>query len=237
MNILITAGPTREPIDAVRYIGNRSSGKLGFALANAAASSNHSVTLLMGPGVNIPPINPNINLLRFESTADLQSLLQTHFPTTDLLIMAAAVADYTPITQHTGKLPRSHNKSDRMTIELKPTPDLTASLAPTKQPHQRIIAFALEDPAVLEQRAVEKMKRKKVDAIVANPLGTMDSDTITPILFHSSGSRTTPGTPGTPGIPETPGTPGTTTAGSLPKSEFASWLLTQALALFSSTNS
>ncbi|QQE10067.1 phosphopantothenoylcysteine decarboxylase [Planctomycetota bacterium] len=208
MNILITAGPTREPIDAVRFIGNRSSGKVGLALAATAASQNHNVTLLLGPGITIPPSFPaNINLIHFESTADLQSLLTTHFPTTDILIMAAAVADYTPKTQHQGKLPRSADKSATLTIELTPTPDLTANLAPLKQPNQRIIAFALEEPSVLIERATAKMKRKKVDAILANPLGTMESDSINPTFITAAGQRTAPGP--------------------MPKTDFAPWLLTQ----------
>ena len=207
MNILITAGPTREPIDAVRFIGNRSSGKVGIALAQAAANENHHVILLLGPGIDFAPQSEMIKLLRFESTADLQSLLKEHFPTCDVLIMAAAVADYTPRNQHEGKLPRSRDKSQTLTVELTPTPDLTAELALRKQSHQKTIAFALEEPNVLIERATQKMNRKKVDAILANPLGTMEADTITPTFLTSTGGQIAPG--------------------SMNKLDFAKWLLNQ----------
>ncbi|QDU32110.1 Coenzyme A biosynthesis bifunctional protein CoaBC [Poriferisphaera corsica] len=207
MNILITAGPTREPIDAVRYIGNRSSGKVGISLALAAYKNEHNVTLLMGPGIQLPEMPSQISILRFESTADLQSLLSVHFPNCDILIMAAAVADYTPLEKHDGKLPRSHDQGDSMIIELTPTPDLAAALAPQKKPNQQIIAFALEEADVLIERATAKMKRKKVDAIVANPLGTMEADVITPTLITPSGQTSSPG--------------------ELRKAEFASWLIKQ----------
>ena len=207
MNILITAGPTREPIDAVRYIGNRSSGKLGISLADAAHQANHNVTLLMGPGVEMPEMSEAIHVVRFESTADLQSLLAEYFPDCDILVMAAAVADYTPVNTHAGKLPRSQNQSETMVIELTPTPDLTASLAPRKKPNQTIIAFALEEADVLIERAAAKMKRKQVDAIVANPLGTMESERITPTLISMTGETYNPG--------------------ELTKAQFAAWLIQQ----------
>ena len=189
MRILITAGPTREPIDEVRFISNRSSGQMGFALAQAASSAGHEVTLLLGPVLLPPSVADQVNVVRFNTTADLEGLLAEHFPKCDVLIKAAAVADYRPSEYIPGKTPRGEGLS----IQLEPTPDLVAGCAKTKRDDQTIIAFALEDPTVLETRAVEKMQCKKVDAILANPLQTMDASDIEPILFYADGRRDSPG--------------------------------------------
>lgn len=189
MRILITAGPTREPIDDVRFISNRSSGQMGFALAQAAADAGHDTTLLLGPVLMPPSVGERVRVIRFNTTADLEALLAEHFPKCDVLIKAAAVADYRPITLTKGKMPRGEG----LAIHLEPTPDLVAQCAKTKRDDQTIIAFALEDPLVLETRAVEKMNRKKVDAILANPLQTMDANDIEPILFYADGRRDQPG--------------------------------------------
>jgi phosphopantothenoylcysteine decarboxylase/phosphopantothenate--cysteine ligase len=189
MRILITAGPTREPIDDVRFISNRSSGQMGFALADAAALAGHDVTLLLGPVLLPPSVAERVEVIRFNTTADLEALLAEHFPKCDVLIKAAAVADYRPAELMRGKAPRGAG----LKIELEPTPDLVAGCAKTKRGDQAIIAFALEDPSVLETRAVEKMNRKKVDAILANPLQTMDATDIEPILFYADGRRDEPG--------------------------------------------
>jgi phosphopantothenoylcysteine decarboxylase/phosphopantothenate--cysteine ligase len=162
---------------------------MGFALAQAASIAGHEVTLLLGPVLLPPSVSEQVNVVRFNTTADLETLLAEHFPKCDVLIKAAAVADYRPTELIRGKTPRG----DGLKIELEPTPDLVAGCAKTKRDDQTIIAFALEDPAVLEVRAVEKMRRKKVDAILANPLQTMDASDIEPILFYANGSRDAPG--------------------------------------------
>src|SRR5688572_30671907 len=124
--LLITAGPTQEPIDAVRFIGNRSSGRLGVALADHAAAHGWQTTLLLGPTATAPPFAPSdsrVRVVRFRTTAELGALLDEHFPSCDVLIMAAAVADYRPIMkegQGEGKLRRTDQK---LVIELEPTPD------------------------------------------------------------------------------------------------------------------
>ena len=205
MRILITAGPTREPIDDVRFISNRSSGQMGFALAQAASDAGHEVTLLLGPVLLPPSVSEQVAVVRFNTTADLEGLLAEHFPKCDVLIKAAAVADYRPTELIRGKTPRG----DGLKIELEPTPDLVAGCAKTKRDDQTIIAFALEDPLVLETRAVEKMQRKKVDAILANPLRTMDAADIEPILFYADGRRDAP------------------TSGKVSKAELAVWLIDQ----------
>src|SRR6185369_7299073 len=161
MRLLITAGPTREPIDAVRFISNRSSGRLGWALAHAGLAARHEVTLLMGPGVCDEPIGApadrTCRLYRFGSSAELKQLLEAHFRDCDVLIMAAAVSDYRPQVVAEGKLSREPGVG--MTIQLEATPDLVALTAATKRAGQRVIAFALEDAGQLEARAAEKLRR------------------------------------------------------------------------------
>jgi len=213
LRILITAGPTHEPVDEVRYLANRSSGRMGVSLAQAAIRAGHAVTLLLGPvpaaGVDLAADLDaglaGLRLERFESTADLERLLEMHFADCDLLIMAAAVADYRPARGHAGKLPR---KQENWVLELEPTPDLVAGCAARKRPDQRVIAFALEEPGRLEQRAIEKMRAKGVDAIVANPLETMGHIHVTARVYLPDGSIAAPH------------------AATLDKTAFADWLVT-----------
>jgi phosphopantothenoylcysteine decarboxylase/phosphopantothenate--cysteine ligase len=207
-HMLITAGPTHERIDDVRYLANRSSGRMGLALSEAAGRAGWHVTLLLGPAALQPADStPGLQVERFESTADLERLLGVHFPACDVLVMAAAVADYRPPAGTTGKLPR---KGERLVLELEPTPDLVAGCAARRRPGQCIIAFALEEPGRLEPRAVEKMRAKGVDAIVANPLETMGNPDVAATLYTADGRRLRPG--------------GT----ALDKRVFAAWLVEQA---------
>lgn len=180
--VLITAGPTYEPVDPVRFIGNRSSGRVGVALAEAAREAGWETTLALGPGTVDPP--REISLQRFTSTHDLEELLRVEMPRHDVLIMAAAVADYRPRSVATSKLPREESLS----LELVATPDLVKETALRRHPGQLIVAFALEQPEGLVERATAKLRRKQVDAIVANPLETMDSDAINATLIWSDGS-------------------------------------------------
>ena len=184
MHILITAGPTREPIDAVRYLSNRSSGRMGIAIAEAAIQAGHEVTLLLGP-VGDVRLHEEILLLRFETCDELQKLLLEHWSAHDLLIMAAAVADYRPAQWHDGKIERGKD----IMLHLSPTPDLVKQMAQNKAAHQHVVAFALESADVLEERAAEKLKRKGVDAIVANPLATMDSPDVSATWLTAEGLR------------------------------------------------
>jgi phosphopantothenoylcysteine decarboxylase/phosphopantothenate--cysteine ligase len=207
--MLITAGPTYEPIDRVRYLANRSSGRVGVCLAEAAHASGWQVTLLLGPVAAAPPAG--VRVLRFESTADLGALLDRHFPRSDVLIMAAAVADYRPRRVARAKLPRTEK---RIVLDLEPTPDLVAACAARKRPGQRIVGFALEESAALRRRAREKLRRKGLDAIVANPLATMGADEIRPIIYTAEGETVRPDTPN-----------GAGRRGWLSKAEFARWLV------------
>jgi phosphopantothenoylcysteine decarboxylase/phosphopantothenate--cysteine ligase len=185
--LLITAGPTHEPIDAVRYVANRSSGRLGVALAEAGRAAGWDVLLLLGPTAFAAP--HGVRTQRFETTADLAGLLEREFPRCDVLVMAAAVADYRPRESGPGKLERGDRP---LTLTLEPTPDLVAGCAAQKRRDQRIIGFALEAPAELAARAAAKLRRKRLDAIVANPLETMGAATIAATLITADGASLTP---------------------------------------------
>lgn len=198
--MLITAGPTHEPLDAVRYIANRSSGKLGLALAKAADDAGWAVTLLLGPIE--APVPQGVTTHRFTTAADLQRLLAEHFPACDVLVMAAAVADYRPKSLSSGKLPRTGHG---LTLELQATPDLVAQCAAGKRADQHIVAFALEEADRLEAGGAEKLGRKGVDAMVANPLATMSADSIEAVLLFADGRSLRPG--------------------AMPKTDFARWLI------------
>jgi len=180
VRFLITAGPTREPIDPVRYIGNRSSGKMGAAMASAAARAGHEVQMIVGP-VSVP-MPTDVDLITIESSSDLETAVIANFPTADILIMAAAVADYRPIFVSPTKLGRGES----LTLELEPVPDIVATTAASKKPHQRVVAFSLEQAGNID-RAREKMLRKGVDLMVFNPTDTMNSDVINAILLYPDG--------------------------------------------------
>ncbi len=209
--MLITAGPTREAIDAVRYIGNRSSGRLGVCLAEAARDAGWRVTLLLGPTALSPP--EGVRSVRFESTAELAALLERYFPRCDVLVMAAAVADYRPARAQRRKLPR---RGGKLVLALTATPDLVAACAARKGSGQRIIGFALEEEAKLARRARAKLRRKGLDAIVANPLATMGAERIKAVVYTVDG-RTV--------VPAGGGKQGRAIGRGLSKAAFARWLV------------
>lgn len=184
--LLISAGPTHEPIDSVRFLGNRSSGRLGIALADAAAGLGWSVTLMLGPTA-LTPSHTAVRLIRFQTTTDLQALLAEHVPRCDCLVMAAAVADFRPRPAdpaHDGKLKRGDQS---LVLHLEPTPDLLAGVAEFRRPDQLIVGFALEPRQRLLESARSKLARKRLDLIVANPLETMDAPTIEATVLDASG--------------------------------------------------
>jgi phosphopantothenoylcysteine decarboxylase / phosphopantothenate---cysteine ligase len=181
LRILITAGPTREPIDAVRYIGNRSSGQMGAALAEASITAGHKVMLIVGPvGVSMPD---DLHRIDIETAAQMQSAVLEQFQSNDLLIMAAAVADFRPKSLLKEKL----NREGTLTIECEPTEDIVASAAAAKRADQRIIGFSLESSGGIE-RAREKLNRKKLDLIVYNPIETMNSSSVSAVLLYAGGA-------------------------------------------------
>lgn len=185
--LLVTAGPTHEPIDEVRYLANRSSGRMGVAIAAAARDAGWAVTLLLGPSAIAPPEGCAVQ--RFETAAELEALLARHFAGCDVLVMAAAVADYRPLRTAAAKLPRT---GGRLVLELEPVPDLVAACARSKSAAQRVVGFSLEAPATLLARAAEKLARKGLDAVVANPLATMGAERISPVLIRRDGTELRP---------------------------------------------
>ncbi|MEC8100662.1 MAG: phosphopantothenoylcysteine decarboxylase [Planctomycetota bacterium] len=173
--ILITAGPTLEHLDPVRGILNRSSGKMGLALARACCERDLPVQVLLGPVESAvhDDFSKHAKVASYESSEDLQLLLSQFWPQHDLLFMAAAVSDLRPIETSQSKLPRS-----RMSIQLEPVPDLLAELANRWPFHGIRIGFALEHADQLLDRARGKLKSKKCHAIAANPLDTVGSEIV-----------------------------------------------------------
>ena len=163
--ILITAGPTYEKIDPVRFIGNYSSGKMGYALAENCAERGAEVTLISGP-VNLQTQHPAIRRIDVESAEEMYRASMELYPDCDAGILCAAVADFTPETVASHKIKR---EKDDLTIKLKPTHDIAAALGQAKHPQQRLIGFALETNDELAH-AQEKRKRKNFDFIVLNSL-------------------------------------------------------------------
>jgi phosphopantothenoylcysteine decarboxylase/phosphopantothenate--cysteine ligase len=182
---LVTAGPTEEPIDEVRFIGNRSSGRLGIAIADALAARGAEVVLALGPVQSALPSAwaGRVTVERFRTAADLAALLRRELPAAHLVVMAAAVADFRPRAFADGKLRRG----GAMTLELEPVEDLLATTAGFRRPEARVVGFALEPAARLEPSAREKLARKSLDAIVANPLETMNAPDIDATLYLRDG--------------------------------------------------
>jgi phosphopantothenoylcysteine decarboxylase/phosphopantothenate--cysteine ligase len=172
MHILVTAGPTREYIDPVRFISNSSSGRMGYAIAQAAASRGHKVTLISGPVQLTPP--KGVRLVPVMSAQEMLDAATVAFPKTDAVIMAAAVGDYRPIKRHKHKIKKEYGGEDRLLLELVPTPDIIAHLGRHKRDAQILIGFALEDRAG-HDHALEKFSRKNLDAIVLNDPEAMGS--------------------------------------------------------------
>lgn len=164
--VLITAGPTYENIDPVRFIGNYSSGKMGFAIAEECANRGAEVTLVCGP-VSIKTENPNINRVDVVSAKEMCDKCVNLFADTDIAILSAAVADYAPATCSESKIKRE--KTDSMTIELVKNPDIAATLGKMKSDSQMLVGFALETDNEKEN-AIRKINNKNLDWIVLNSL-------------------------------------------------------------------
>ena len=184
MNILVTAGPTREKIDPVRFITNQSSGRMGYAIAAAAIEAGHQVTLISGP-VSITPPN-EAKVVNVVSAADMAEAVHALAPLADAVIMSAAVADYRPANPWDSKMKKLPGN---LTLTLERTEDILASLGANKTPGQLLIGFAAETDD-LEQNAMGKLERKNLDWIAANlasdGFGT-DTNKIT--LYSRSGQK------------------------------------------------
>jgi phosphopantothenoylcysteine decarboxylase/phosphopantothenate--cysteine ligase len=164
--LLITAGPTYEPIDPVRFVGNRSSGIMGIALAQEALTRGASVCLVMGPTTQTLPQHPNLNIIRVETAEEMYQASVKHFAQTDVAILSAAVSDYTPTHPHTSKI-KKH--TDEFNLILHKTKDILAYLGTIKQERQFLVGFALETDNEIEN-ALKKVKNKNLDFIVLNSL-------------------------------------------------------------------
>ncbi len=165
-HILITAGPTHEKIDAVRFIGNYSSGKMGYALAEVCARLGAEVTLVSGP-VNLCCTHPSVRTIHVTTAKEMYAATTEEFPKTDAAILCAAVADFTPKTVADTKIKRE--KTGHLVIELTATQDIAAQLGKMKRTNQRLVGFALETDNE-EVHALDKLKRKNLDFIVLNSL-------------------------------------------------------------------
>lgn len=165
-NILITAGPTFEKIDPVRFIGNYSSGKMGYAIAEEAASRGAKVYLVSGP-VDLRVSNPSVEVIPVESARQMLDACTRLYPSCDCGIMCAAVADYAPEHQASSKIKREHDQVP--VIKLVKNPDIARTLGEMKAPGQLLVGFALETDNE-EFNAIEKLRKKNLDMIVLNSL-------------------------------------------------------------------
>ena len=164
--ILITAGPTYERIDPVRFIGNFSSGKMGFALAEECASSGAEVYLISGP-TSLSTSHTRIHRINIESAQEMYDESIKLFPQMNAAILSAAVSDYRPVNKEDNKIKRDND--NEITLSLKPNPDIAATLGKLKKPDQLLIGFALETNNE-EANAIKKMEKKNLDYIVLNSL-------------------------------------------------------------------
>lgn len=184
--ILVTAGGTREAIDPVRFIGNRSSGKMGIAIADVAYSMGASVLL-----VSTVPCSKSYQVIEVESAQELQEVIESEFDKEDVLIMAAAVSDFSPITTSKQKIKK---KNEDITLELTRNPDILEILGRTKQEKQIIVGFSAESENT-EKNALEKLSKKKIDMIVANDITVPDigfgSDDNAVIILTRNGEKET----------------------------------------------
>ncbi len=159
--VVVTAGGTREPIDAVRFIGNRSSGKQGYAIADEAAARGAQVTLISTVDRETPP---GVEVVKVETAAEMSVAVREAMPTADVLVMAAAVADFRPTDAAAGKIKKAGGVPD---VTLEVTEDILANVGATRRPDQMIVGFAAET-SDLRDNAAGKLTRKGVDFMVAN---------------------------------------------------------------------
>ena len=188
MNVLINAGPTRESIDPVRFISNRSTGKMGYAIAEAALKLGHAVTLVSGP-VSLAAPDGLARFVRIESAAEMAEAMKQAMPGADLIVLCAAVADYRPVVCSNSKIKKGEG---RLILELERTEDIALSLGKRKRAGQILVGFAAETDD-LESNALRKMREKNFDWIAANEVGkpgrgfASDNNALT--LYAADGRR------------------------------------------------
>jgi len=183
VKVIVTAGPTREYIDEVRFITNASSGKMGYACAAAAAEAGHEVTLVTGPVALDPPAGCEV--VRIVSTDELQAALDSRFDDCDALVMAAAVGDFAVQGgPRRGKIPRS---AGPLELRLVPTPDILAGLGRRRRPDQVLIAFAVEADRD-EAKARQEMIAKGCDYVVVNAPAAMSAEASEACILSREGT-------------------------------------------------
>ena len=213
VRLVLTAGPTREPLDPVRYLGNRSTGKMGQAIAEAAVRRGIETTVISGPVEVRYPAGARVIWVETAQQmhdATLGELAGERANAAELVILAAAVADYRPAAVAAEKMSRAEGP---VSIVLEPTADIAAAVGAGKRPGQRVVGFSLEREGNRE-RARQKLRRKNLDMIVYNPLATMGAESVTATLIYASGEEVE--------------------IGYRSKADFADVLLQRALALFPS---
>ncbi len=184
LRFLITAGPTREHFDPVRYISNRSSGKMGYALAAAARAVSDQVVLVSGPTGLTPPAG--VELVPVTTAQEMAEAVWSRFAASDVVIMCAAVCDWRPKQVSATKL-KKERATGTMTVELERTPDILAELG-RRRKGQVLVGFAAETDD-LEANAREKLQRKQLDLIVANDVRAFEADHSAVTLLRRDGGR------------------------------------------------
>ncbi|MHC4661440.1 MAG: phosphopantothenoylcysteine decarboxylase domain-containing protein [Planctomycetota bacterium] len=167
MKIIVTAGPTREQIDNVRFISNLSSGRMGYEIARIAGESGHDVILVSGPSTIEPPLG--VDFVPVTSAAGMAEAVKSRFNDCDAVVMAAAVADYRPKEKFEGKL---HKSEGPMTLELERTEDILKTLGEEKK-NRILVGFALQASEDDIQAGIEKCRAKNADLVVANTVSAM----------------------------------------------------------------
>jgi len=191
MKFLITAGPTREPIDPVRYLSNRSSGKMGYAIAEAALEAGHEVVLISGPVALTAP--PRAQIIRVNTADEMYDAVHTNLAGIDIAVLCAAVADFKPAEY----IPRKIKKSEGIpTIKLVPTRDILASLGVLSEKYFLLAGFAAETEE-LKKNAREKLQKKHCDVVIGNDvsapgLGFESDENELVIFLHDQSSRVLP---------------------------------------------
>jgi phosphopantothenoylcysteine decarboxylase/phosphopantothenate--cysteine ligase len=171
VRVLVTAGGTQEPIDSVRFIGNRSSGRMGYALAGRAAARGATVTVVAA-NVRLPD-PAAATVVAVATAAELAQACEVHFPSSDVLLMAAAVADFRPASAASGKIKKTEVQMPSA-IELEPTDDVLAGLAGRRRPGQVLVGFAAEHGPEAIGYGREKLERKRLDLVVVNDISRAD---------------------------------------------------------------
>ena len=189
LKVLVTAGGTREPIDPVRYIGNRSSGKQGFALAEEAAARGAEVTVV---ATVQRPVSAGIEIVRVETAEEMHAAVVQRAPASDVVVMAAAVADFRPVSTADSKIKKAGGPPE---VHLEPTVDILAALGSSKPAGQTLVGFAAETDAV-RQNAETKLRAKGADLIVANdvsaPGAGFEHDTNEVVILSATGATEVP---------------------------------------------